>query len=349
MALREIVQSASCAVIGVALLFLFHEWRPARNFEVARISDPDGRKVLRVGFFPTITHAQALIGLSNGAFRNALGPGVEVEAYPFSAGPAAVEALFGGSIDLAYVGPNPAINAYVRSRGGAARILAGGSSGGAALVVHGEISDFRGQKLATPQLGNSQDVAARSWLRSQGLLPGRDVEVIPLKNPDQFSLFLRKEIHAAWTVEPWVSRMVREGGGKVFLDERSLWPGGAFASTVLLVNTRFLRDHPDLIRKWLRAHVEITREIVAHPEKARQAVNAELARIAGKGLREDVLADAFSRVAFTWDPLTGSIQESARRAFEEGFLGKTKPDLSGIQDLRLLNDVLQELGLEGVK
>jgi NitT/TauT family transport system substrate-binding protein len=349
MASREIVQSASCAVIGVALLFLFHEWRPAKEFEVARVPDPAGRKVLRVGFFPTVTHAQALIGLSNGAFRNALAPEVEVEAYPFSAGPAAVEALFGGSIDLAYVGPNPAINACVRSRGGAVRILAGGSSGGSALVVRGEISDFRGKKLATPQLGNSQDVAARSWLRSQGLSPGRDVEVIPLKNPDQLSLFQRKEIHAAWTVEPWVSRLVHEGGGKVFLDERSLWPDGAFASTVLLVNTRFLRDHPDLIRKWLRAHVEITREIVAHPEKARKAVNAELARIVGKGLSEEVLTAAFSRVAFTWDPLIGSIQESARSAFAEGFLGKTKPDLSEIQDLHLLNDVLKEFGLEGIR
>jgi len=350
----EWVQALVIGAAGMTGIFLFHQWREAshgsKGYEIQRRADPSGRKVLRLGYFPAVTHAQAVLGVSQGTFQKALGSEVAIEPNLFSAGPEAVEAIFAGSLDLVYVGANPAINAHVRSKGGAVRIIAGSASGGAALVVRGDAnitspSDLRGKRIATPQLGNTQDVAARSWLLGKGLVPGKDVDVVPLKNPDQLALMQRKDLDAVWTVEPWVSRLVREAGGRVFLDERELWPGGAFATTVLLVNTRFLNEHPDLIRRWLKAHVELTQWVTSRPDEARRIVNTELGRITGKALPDEVIADAFARIQFTWDPMAATIAESARRAFEQDFLGKVKPDLSGITDLRLLNEVLRDAGL----
>ena len=187
---------------------------------------------IRVGAFPNITHAQAMVGKANGWFDKAMGPQVKIQWTSFNAGPSAIEALFAGAIDMTYVGPNPAINGYVRSNGEALRIIAGATSGGAALVVRGDSGinrpeDFHGKRIASPQMGNTQDVALRAWLKSQGLKTrdkGGDVEVMPVANPDQLTLFLKKEIDAAWAPEPWASRLVHDAGGKIFLDERSLWP-----------------------------------------------------------------------------------------------------------------------------
>jgi NitT/TauT family transport system substrate-binding protein len=350
----EWVQALVIGAAGMAGIFLFHQWREgsrsSADYEITRKDDSRGRQVLHLGYFPAVTHAQAILGVSQGTFQRALGPDIALEATPFNAGPEAVEAIFAGSLDMAYVGANPAINAHVRSKGGGVRIIAGSASGGAALVVRGDAnilsaSDLRGKRLATPQLGNTQDVAARSWLLGKGLVPGKDVDVVPLKNPDQLAMMKRKDLDAVWTVEPWVSRLVREAGGRVFLDERELWPGGAFATTVLLVNTRYLKEHPDLIRRWLKAHVELTQWVLSRPDEARRIVNQELGRITGKALPDEVIADSFARIQFTWDPLTATIAESARRAFLQDFLGKVRPDLSGITDLRLLNEVLRDAGL----
>src|SRR6202140_3188303 len=306
--------------------------------------------VLRVGYFPNITHAQALVGRANGQFEKALGAGARIEWKAFNAGPSAIEALFANAIDLAYVGPNPAVTGYVRSQGEAVRLIAGAASGGASLVVREgsgikSASDFHGKKVATPQQGNTQDVALRAWLRANGLKPrekGGDVQVLPISNPDQLTLFLKGEIDAAWAPEPWAARLVREGGGRIFLDERDLWPDHQFVVTNLIVSPKFLKEHPDVVKNFLRAHVELTEWINKNAAQAKQILNEQLQKETGKSLAPEVLEDAFSRMQVTYDPIRSSLLKSTQEAFDEGFLGRTKPDLSGLYDLTLLNEVLRE-------
>jgi len=306
--------------------------------------------VLRVGYFPNITHAQALVGRAGGQFEKALGPGVLIEWKAFNAGPSAIEALFANAIDLTYVGPNPAVAGYVRSQGEAVRVIAGAASGGASLVVRQgsgiqKASDFHGKKVATPQQGNSQDVALRAWLRANGLKPrekGGDVEVLPITNADQFTLFLKGQLDAAWAPEPWAARLVHEAGGRIFLDERDLWPNREFIITDLIVRPRFLKEHPDVVKNFLRAHVELTDWICNNPAEAKRILNTQLQKETGKPLSPEVLDDAFSRMAVTYDPIRSSLATSTQQAFEEGFLGRTQPDLSGLYDLTLLNEVLRE-------
>ena len=187
---------------------------------------------IRVGAFPNITHAQAMVGKANGFFDKAMGPQVKVQWTSFNAGPAAIEALFGGAIDMTYVGPNPAINGYVRSNGEAVRVVAGAASGGASLIVRNDSGiqkpeDFHGKRVASPQFGNTQDVALRNWLKSHGMKTndkGGDVQIIPMANPDQLTLFLKKDLDAAWAPEPWATRLIHDGNGRLFVDERTLWP-----------------------------------------------------------------------------------------------------------------------------
>jgi NitT/TauT family transport system substrate-binding protein len=306
--------------------------------------------VLRVGYFPNVTHAQALVGRANGQFEKTLGAGVRLEWKAFNAGPSAIEALFANAIDLTYVGANPTVAGYARSEGQAVRVIAGAASGGASLVVRKDAgirsaSDFHGKKVATPQLGNTQDVALRSWMRANGLKSrekGGDVQVIPISNPDQLTLFLKGEIDAAWAPEPWAARLVHEGGGRIFLDERDLWPDHQFVVTNLIASPKFLKEHPDVVKNFLRAHVELTEWINKNAAQAKQILNEQLQKETGKSLAQEVLDDAFSRMQVTYDPIRSSLLKSNQQAFDEGFLGRTKPDLSGLYDLTLLNEVLRE-------
>ena len=306
--------------------------------------------VVRVGYFPNLTHAQALVGRAGGQFEKAVGPGVQIEWKAFNAGPAAIEAIFADAIDLTYVGPNPAVTGYVRSQGAAVRVIGGAASGGASLVVRQgaaieKASDFHGKRVATPQLGNTQDVALRSWLRANGLKPrekGGDVQVLPITNADQFTLFLKGQLDAAWAPEPWASRLVRDAGGKIFIDERDLWPNHEFVITDLVVRPQFLKDNPDVVKNFLRAHVELTDWIGKNPAQAKQILNQQLQKETGKPLEPAVLDDAFSRMAVTYDPIRSALQKATQQAFDEGFLGRTHPDLSGLYDLALLNEVLRE-------
>lgn len=306
--------------------------------------------IIHVGYFPNITHAQALVGRAGGQFEKALGPGVQIEWKPFNAGPAAVEALFAGAIDVTYIGPNPAVMGYVRSEGQAVRLIAGAASGGASLVVRQGsgiqgISDFHGKKIATPQQGNSQDVALRAWLHSNGLKTmdkGGDVQVLPINNAYQYTLFLKGELDAAWSPEPWASRLIHEAGGRMFLDERDNWPNHEFASTDLVVRPEFLKEHPDLVKNFLRAHVELTDWINNNPDQAKEIINEQLRKETGKPLKQAVLEDAFSRIKVTCDPIRAALVTSTRQAFEAGFLGHKPPDISGLYDLTLLNEVLRE-------
>jgi len=311
---------------------------------------------IRIGYFPNITHAQAVIGIADGTFQKALGEGVKIEVKIFNAGPSVIEAMFAGALDLAYIGPNPAINGYIKSNGEALRIVAGAASGGAALVVRadagiGKAGDFHNKKIASPQMGNTQDVALRAWLKNQGLIlkeRGGDVEVLAIANPDQLTLFMKKEIDAAWTVEPWVSRLIKEGQGKVFLEESSLWPKGEFITAHIIASKKFLDKHPDLVKRWISAHVDLTAWINGNLTQAKGILNEEIKKLTGQALARDILDAAFARLRLTYDPVKDSLFTSAKWAFEQGFLGKENPDLSGIYDLKILNQVLKEKNLPPV-
>jgi len=305
---------------------------------------------VRVGYFPNLTHSQALIGRATGRFEQALGPGAHVEWKRFNAGPAVIEALFAGALDLAYVGPNPTIAGYVRSRGEAVRVIAGATSGGASLIVRSAAGiakpeDFHGKRVASPQLGSTQDVALRTWLQAHGLKTrekGGDVQVLPVANPDQLTLFLRGDIDAAWAPEPWASRLIQEANGKLFLDERDLWPNHQFVSAHLIASTSFLRQHSDLVKKWLAAHVEVTDWTNANLQEAKQVLNQQIHKDTSKALAPRLLDEAFSRLQVTYDPIRASLLTSAQQGYDAGFLGRERPDLSTLYDLSLLNQVLQQ-------
>jgi NitT/TauT family transport system substrate-binding protein len=304
---------------------------------------------IRVGYFPNITHAQALVGIQNGAFQKELGDNVTIDVKTFNAGPTEIEALFAGAIDIGYIGPSPAINGYIKSNGEALRIVSGAASGGSVLVVRRDAkiqsaADLAGKKLATPELGNTQDIAARYYLLQNNLQTtdkGGTVQVLPTKNADTLTLFAKKELDAAWVPEPWGARLV--------LDERDLWQNRQFVTTNIIVRKQFLDAHPDLVQKWLIAHIQVTRWIQQNPADAKKIVNAAIKRLTNAALREDILDDAWTRLDFTYDPLSASLYASAEHAFALGFLGKTKPDLSHLYDLTLLNQALAEQGLAAVK
>ena len=321
------------------------------------LAAPDSAKAqepitIRAGHFPNITHAQGVLGQATGSFQKALGNRATIDWKLFNAGPSAIEAMFAGELDITYIGPNPAINGYVKSGGIALRIVAGACSGGAALVIRSDSpiktpKDFEGRSLATPQLGNTQDVAARAWLLENGmdwLERGGKVRVLPLANPDQLTLFQKKELDGAWTVEPWVSRLIQDGGGKVFLEESSIWPEGRYVVTHIIVAKKFLDAHPDLVKIWIQEHVRLTDWINANRPEAIKAINEEIKKETSKALPEAIINAAFKRLELTDDPVSGSLMKSAEDAFALGFLGKEKPRLSGIYDLAILNEVRKAAG-----
>src|SRR5262245_23498938 len=320
---------------------------------------PGEKQKLRVGHFPNLTHAQGVIahGLSRagkGWFEERLGSDVELEWFVYNAGPSAMEALMADSIDLTYVGPNPALNAYLKSEGDEVRIVAGACSGGAALVVQpdGRIqkdADFKGKRLGTPQLGNTQDVAARAWLKSLGFKikqTGGDTLVLPTANPDQLTLFQKGDLDAVWTVEPWVTRLVLEGKGQVYLDEKKLWSetGGRYVTTQLVSSVAFLEKRQELLRKFVAAHVEVPQWLNEHPDEAKRLLNEEIKAETSKGIAPEVLDLAWQRIEITHDPVRQSLLRSAEDAHAAGFL-EAKPDLSRIYALETLNQVLGKKGL----
>ena len=312
-----------------------------------------GPVTVRLGFFPNLTHAVALVGVDRGTFQAALGPKVNLETRIFNAGPALIEALFANEVDIGYVGPNPAINGYVKSHGAALRIIAGASSGGALFIVRPGANintpkDLAGKTFATPQIGGTQDVALRYYLQQHGLQTadkGGNVQIIPTDNPNILTLFKAGRIDGAWVPDPWASRLIIEGNGRVFVDERSLWPGGNFDTTDVIVSKQFLDQHPDLVNKFLQADVETVEYIASNPESAKSIVNSEIKRITGKALLSTELDLAFTHLTITYDPLASTLVQSADRAYALGFLGTSKPDLSGIYYLGPLNQVLSKKGL----
>jgi NitT/TauT family transport system substrate-binding protein len=292
------------------------------------------KTVLRVGYFPNVTHAQGVIGRTltaeqKGWFEQRLGADVEIQWFPYNAGPSAMEAIFAKSIDLTYVGPNPALNAYIRSKGEEIRIVAGAAQGGAALVVRPEAgitkpADFKGKKLATPQLGNTQDVAARAWLKAQGFTitqMGGDVFVLPTANPDQLSLFQQGKIDAAWTVEPWVSRIEREAGGKIYLEQKDV------VTTLLVARAKVLSEQGDLVKKFVQAHRELTTWINAHPAEAQALVQRGLSEEVKREIKLELVQASWTRLTFTSDITLKSIETLVADARGLGFI-RGEVDLS---------------------
>jgi sulfonate transport system substrate-binding protein len=307
----------------------------------------DGPLTLRLGYFPNLTHAPALLGMKKGLFSSALGRSVTVEAHTFNAGGDAVTAILSDSIDAAFVGPNPTTNAFVRSHGRAIRVIAGSTSGGALLVVKPGITSapgLKGKKIADPQLGGTQDVALRWYLKSNGLSAdtagGGDVSVLPQDNSQTLIAFKQGQIDGAWLPEPWASRLVIEGKGNVLVDERTLWPQGQFVTTNLVVRTDFLQAHPRRVTALLDGLYQSVEFLNASPSEAQSLTNSAVGEITGKTLAAGVVSAAWPHMTFTLDPLAATLKASAEHAHGVGLLANI--DLKGLYDLTLLNQVLAE-------
>jgi NitT/TauT family transport system substrate-binding protein len=326
------------------------------NSSASNSSSSNGHITVHLGYFPNITHAVALVGVERGTFQQAFGSNVTVDTKTFNAGPSLIEALFAGSIDIGYVGPNPAINGYMKSKGTALRIIAGASSGGALFIVRPganihSAKDLNGKKLATPQLGGTQDISLRHYLQENGLKTtdqGGTVQVIPTDNPVIMTEFKQGQIDGAWVPEPWASQLIVQDQGQVFVDERSLWPGNKFVTTNVVVSTTFLNQHPDLVAKFLQAHVDTVQYINNNLASSETLVNNAIKGITGQSLSQQVLDSSFKDLDITYDPLVQSLYQSANNAYALGFLGHSKPDLNGIYDLGPLNKVLAAKGLPQV-
>jgi NitT/TauT family transport system substrate-binding protein len=289
---------------------------------------------IRVGHFPNITHAQGLIAHAlsrqgKGWFEQRLGADTKIEWFVYNAGPSAMEAIFAKSIDLTYVGPGPALNAYTKSNGEEIRLIAGAANGGAGLVVQPDQNlnapaDFRGKKIATPQLGNTQDISCRAWLTEGGLKItqlGGDAQVLPTQNPDQLGLFRGKKIDAVWTVEPWLSRLEQEVSGKVIVEEKDA------ATTVLVSSVKFLNEKRELAKKFAQAHAELTDWIVKNPDEAQRLIKGELLEETKSDMTPQVIAAAWKRIVFTSETPRAAVEKFMQNSVRAGFI-KTAPDLS---------------------
>ena len=289
---------------------------------------------VRIGHFPNITHAQGVIAHAlsrqgKGWFEQRLGADVKIEWFVYNAGPSAMEAIFANSIDLTYVGPGPALNAYTKSNGVEIRLIAGAANGGAGLIVQPDQNlktpaDFRGKKIATPQLGNTQDISCRAWLSEGGLKItqlGGEASVIPTANPDQLGLFKGKKIDGAWTVEPWLTRIEKEAAGKVIVDETDV------ATTVLVSRAKFLSEQRDLAKKILQAHNELTEWIAKNPDEAQRLIKAELLEETRSDMSAEIIAAAWKRIVFTAETPRSSVEKFVQNSVRAGFI-KNAPDLS---------------------
>jgi NitT/TauT family transport system substrate-binding protein len=334
---------------------------------------------LKIGYFPNLNHAQAIIGLSNGDFKKIINNdknlgNISLKEFVFTAGPSAIEALYAGQIDVAYVGPNPAINGYIVSGGEGLRIISGASSGGASFIVRNDsgietVNDLGGKKFASPQLGNTQDVALRKYLIDNGFNTvenGGNVTIVAAKPADIITLFLKNEIDGAWVPEPVGAILKEQGKGFILVDERDLWPPeGKFVTANMLARTDYLKDNPEVIKKLLEAHVNETLWINQKLSKTNDtkidekniqeltvAFNEGLKKITGKTYPEGQIRDALSRIEFTYDPLSASLNQIAEDASDLGYINLESSrgiDLASIYDLGLLNEVLKSKGLGTVQ
>jgi NitT/TauT family transport system substrate-binding protein len=315
--------------------------------------------LVRIGYFANINHGQALIGLFNGDYQKALGSSVQIKTTLFSAGPTEMIALLAGQLDMAYVGPSPAVNAFVQSNGTGLRIVAGASSGGALFVVTNSsgikdaaAGNVTGQLIhktfLAPQLGNTQDVSLRSYLLKNHLVPGTNVTVQDTSNANIVTELVSNKADGAWVPQPYGSLILSEASAHLFLDERSLWPGGSFSTAELVVSTPFLTAHLDVVTRIVMADVNETLWMNAHLTQAAALMNKTISSPppvgAGIGIATNVMQGSLATLTYTYDPLAASVQQQAENAFNLGFLGKIPPNLNGLFDLTILNQVLRQLG-----
>ncbi|WP_448316130.1 ABC transporter substrate-binding protein [Streptomyces sp. CO7] len=308
---------------------------------------------VKIGYFPNLTHATALVGVQEGLLQKELG-GTTIKASTFNAGPSEIEALNAGSIDIGWIGPSPSINGYTKSAGKSLRVISGSASGGVKLVVNPDriktLDDVKGKKIATPQLGNTQDVAFLNWVAEKGWKvdaeSGKgDVSVFRTDNKITPDAYKSGSIDGAWVPEPTASKLVAEGG-KVLLDESDLWPDKKFVITNIIVSQKFLDEHPDVVEAVLRGSVKTNAWINANPDEAKASANAALKELTGKDLPAEVLDPAWKSVTFLDDPLAATLEAQAQHAVKAGLL--EKPSLKGIYDLAPLNKVLEAEGKDAV-
>ncbi|MBA2327516.1 MAG: ABC transporter substrate-binding protein [Actinobacteria bacterium] len=314
----------------------------------------DDGVTLRLGYFANVTHAPALVGIEAGIYEENLGDNVTLDTSTFTAGPQAVEAIFSDALDITYIGPNPAINAFAQSDGEAVRIISGAASGGAFFVVQPDIEkpkDLEGKTIATPQLGNTQDVALRNYLEDKSFetdpTGGGDVSIVPQDNAQTLELFTSGDIDGAWVPEPWATRLVDEGGGEILVDEADLWPDGRYVTTHIIVRTEFLEENPGVVKQFLEGHVAANRLIADDPAQAQELVGQAIDSITGKPIAPELVAASFESIEFTNDPIASSLRQSAKDAEAADLLDPV--DLDGIYSLKLLNQVLKAAGEPTVK
>lgn len=310
---------------------------------------------VKLGYFPNLTHAPAIVGLDKGFFDSALQEdGASLTTQTFNSGSDTVKALLGGGLDATFIGPSPAITAYVTSGGSGVKVVSGATSGGASLVVQpavGDLADLAGQKVATPGLANTQDVAARSYFAEKGYVTdkdgGGDISIVPQDNGTTLKTFAAGEIKGAWVPEPYASLLVAQGG-KVLVDEKDLWPDGRFVTTQLLVRTQFLEEHPDLVADLVEGTVDAVEWITENSDSAKSLVGAKLEELTQNAIEPATLDSAWSSLTFTEDPIPSSLEKDAEDADELGLLSGTLPPMDGIYDLDALNAILRDKSLPEV-
>ncbi len=308
---------------------------------------------LRLGYFPNVTHAPAVAAVEEGFFDSALDGTATIAYSTFDSGTEAGEALLAEGLDATFIGPNPAVNSFAQTDGEAVRIVSGTTSGGAALVVNPEIQsveDLEGQTIATPSLGNTQDVALRAFLTEEGFeiddAGGGDVPIVNLDNSDTLAAFQDGTVDGGWVPEPWATRLVQEGGGEVLVNEADLWPDGQFVTTHLLVRTSYLEENPDVIRGLLEGLADGEAFVNDDAATAQASVNANIEAVTGEAIPEEVITASWENLIFTLDPIASSLEASKNDAVEVGLLEEV--DLEGIYDLTILNEVLAQRGEEEI-
>jgi len=293
---------------------------------------------LRIAFFPSIGHAVPIVGLENGIFQEKIGEQVKIETKIFDSGPQVIESIFAGSIDIAYVGPGPIINGFLKSDGNDIKILSGAASGGASFIIQpnsglDSIENFDGKRIASPQISNSQDVSLRYYLTSNDLKSvekGGTVFVLNISNPDIYTLFAKGDIDGAWVPEPWATMLVEELGGVRLFNEEKLWPDEQFASVLLISRTDYLENNPVIIQNWIKSHEETVSWINSNPDKSKTIFSEFLKKYMGKSLPPKIIDESFSNLEITSDPIKNSVLTFAERADSLGYLGRTGYNLDGI-------------------
>ncbi|HEY3672840.1 MAG TPA: ABC transporter substrate-binding protein [Acidimicrobiia bacterium] len=300
---------------------------------------------LRLGYFPNVTHASAIVGVEEGIFQKSLGKNVTLDLHTFNSGTEALAAFQAEALDASYIGPSPTITAWTKLNKGV-KIVSGSASGGAYLVVNPSINsaaDLKGKSVASPQLGNTQDVALRTWLKSKGLntdtTGGGDVSIRPQDNATTLNAFKAGDLAGAWVPEPWATRLVTEGGGKILVDEADLWPAGQYVTTQLVVTTSFLKDHPEVVQQLVTGQVAANDFIKSKPFDAQTDVSNNIAKVTGKAIPGDLVIASFKNIEFTDDPIASSLVKNNKDASK--IEGLTSADsLKGIYDLTFLSQAL---------